>query len=1114
MSLKSMFIDEKNNAIIKNNNTISTTSITSFSRPNDTDKLTLIEERLKFCADETNTFSFEKKPIIAADIESSNTISTTSIPSSFASDLEKLNFTEERLKRYVDETENLSSVTTITSNTEVTFLREKAISKTLNNIKLSMKVDLCFVLDCTGSMRRHIAAARDCILQVTNYVKHTNPNFELRVGFCGYRDHNDKTRRLKLLEFTDQYEQFTKYMKSVSAFSSLIKDDLPEDVLGGLNAAITQLDWKSSTRVLLHIGDYPPHGRRFSNIRDKYPNGDPYGLTAESVLKMMQSKNILYFFGRITSHTDTMLQIFHNIIGEFPVFDLVGGDPIKLIEKFIKATSSSITYAVSLTSTIGSSSKDIYSLQRKKLDMNPNEPNWNILPLQEGVVMWYHNLNTLEELKDPNYFNKSNLFSKSFSFKIASQPFSAGVEKYAYFALDMPTKKMVMKEYLHVGQGDLFEKYLEAIEISTIASFLSTEFNLIAKQNNISKVNFLNVKLLRCGTIDFCTRYYTIEPRLQNTEYKRFNTNTGVITELRPTLEAFVHFTYEYTKGYLVICDLQGIELYDEFLLTDPAIHCINSLRFGSTNFGKEGIKQLFLTNHRCNDICKKLKLNCINNGLSADGAAVARVFCHDYPNNPYIDALYSMEMFIQDGYIIETEAANKAIRCETKYIPVNKVLYTITWKEGWAEYSISSERSASGAINAFLKRINRENSRLSGIHVFGLDIEKLHQARTGELTITKTTNIDKKLILQHRMISESREPIHLRNMELEFEDHIINIKYNLLLDHIKLDAYVRACDEALLGRDGYRRLAAVEARLTCEYQVNQLDDDDEHQSNPDGIMVDEQEIGNGVYRSIRNLLQIFIPIWNESNPPILQPGDTINLKLGGDGKEKYETLAKVENLFKYQLQDLQENGISVDASNHWNVDLCWPINKNTKCQKKPPLFPAIKQENYVPDELHLLLCISDVLMECFFNDLFKKKESEREIKNQIEQTMKSIKVHFEFFKSRSNSGKWDWTSLMGPDKKKVLQYFPIVNFISGKRSEEIQKLWHDFYDLYLVLRSPNLTYSEIDNFENKVKQWIKLFCRPSQGQINSASQIPGLYRKEDVTPYMHVFSQHIPEFL
>src|SRR5437762_10143797 len=71
-------------------------------------------------------------------------------------------------------------------------------------------------------------------------------------------------------------------------------------------------------------------------------------------------------------------------------------------------------------------------------------------------------------------------------------------------------------------------------------------------------------------------------------------------------------------------------------------------------------------------------------------------------------------------------------------------------------------------------------------------------------------------------MVSGSGEPIHLRNMELEYDDHIINIRYNLSLDHIKLDAYVRACDEALLGRDGYRRLAAVEARLMREYQVAQ----------------------------------------------------------------------------------------------------------------------------------------------------------------------------------------------------------------------------------------------------------------------------------------------------
>jgi hypothetical protein len=58
----------------------------------------------------------------------------------------------------------------------------------------------------------------------------------------------------------------------------------------------------------------------------------------------------------------------------------------------------------------------------------------------------------------------------------------------------------------------------------------------------------------------------------------------------------------------------------------------------------------------------------------------------------------------IPDGYIVKTEIANRMLRCETKYISANKVLYTITWKEGRAEWMVSSERSSSGAVSAFLK--------------------------------------------------------------------------------------------------------------------------------------------------------------------------------------------------------------------------------------------------------------------------------------------------------------------------------------------------------------------------------------------------------------------------
>jgi len=90
--------------------------------------------------------------------------------------------------------------------------------------------------------------------------------------------------------------------------------------------------------------------------------------------------------------------------------------------------------------------------------------------------------------------------------------------------------------------------------------------------------------------------------------------------------------------------------------------------------------------------------------------------------------------------------------------------------------------------------------------------------------------------------------------------------------------------------------------------------------------------------------------------------------------------------------------------------------------------------------------------MECLFNDLIKKKEFEKKIKLEIEQAIQNIKVHFEFFKSQSTNRKWNWTSLMGLDKKKVLEYFPVSQFIFGIYEQKIEKLWKEFFQLYKIL--------------------------------------------------------------
>ncbi|CAG8504583.1 13183_t:CDS:1 [Acaulospora colombiana] len=196
-------------------------------------------------------------------------------------------------------------------------------------------------------MASYITATKECILRVEDYMGKMEPKIKVRFGFCGYRDHCDSDR-LQILDFTESRREFEEYVQNnVSATGG---GDTPEDVLGGLNAAITQMTWRNNIRVLLHICDAPPHGRRFTDVSDDYPEGDPNGLTAEIVLRNMRSKGISYFFGKITSYTNKMVEIFRSILGDFDVFDFSEGKekPEELTFKFFEATCSAITTAISL----------------------------------------------------------------------------------------------------------------------------------------------------------------------------------------------------------------------------------------------------------------------------------------------------------------------------------------------------------------------------------------------------------------------------------------------------------------------------------------------------------------------------------------------------------------------------------------------------------------------------------------------------------------------------------------------------------------------------------------------------------------------------------------------
>ncbi|PKY60674.1 hypothetical protein RhiirA4_484640 [Rhizophagus irregularis] len=151
------------------------------------------------------------------------------------------------------------------------------------------------------------------------------------------------------------------------------------------------------------------------------------------------------------------------------------------------------------------------------------------------------------------------------------------------------------------------------------------------------------------------------------------------------------------------------------------------------------------------------------------------------------------------------------------------------------------------------------------------------------------------------------------------------------------------------------------------------------------------------------------------------------------------------------------------------------------KGHSQKPLFDMIPLNHWIPDELHIMLRITDrlwslviaELMEYgLFNDFARKiiiKEMER------------------------------------------IKFFDLSKILSKIRADMIQNLWNKFYELYIKMKDP-LTNAE--EFQNDAKNWLTLFLTPSEGIPNTQGFKKGLYQPDNITPYIHVLVYHISEFI
>ena len=168
------------------------------------------------------------------------------------------------------------------------------------------RVDLCFVVDTTGSMGPFIQAARRTLLDAIERLS-AHGEVNLRIGLVAYRDHppQDRSYVTQVHPLTNDRQHVQKMIGKLRAQGG---GDGPEAVYRGLYDAVTQMPWREhSSRYVMLVGDAPPHGfaawhrqmhgaeRPLRNQGDAWPHGCPSGLNVLSVTAAAEEQRVTVF---------------------------------------------------------------------------------------------------------------------------------------------------------------------------------------------------------------------------------------------------------------------------------------------------------------------------------------------------------------------------------------------------------------------------------------------------------------------------------------------------------------------------------------------------------------------------------------------------------------------------------------------------------------------------------------------------------------------------------------------------------------------------------------------------------------------------------------------------
>jgi len=147
------------------------------------------------------------------------------------------------------------------------------------------RIEVCFVLDTTGSMSGLIEGAKEKIWSIANEMIAAKPTPELKLALIGYRDRGDEY----VTKLTDLTADIDAIHGKLMEFSANGGGDGPESVNQALHEAVTKVSWSDDRDVLkivFLVGDAPPHMDYEQDVR--YPEVCQAAMKRDLVINAVQ----------------------------------------------------------------------------------------------------------------------------------------------------------------------------------------------------------------------------------------------------------------------------------------------------------------------------------------------------------------------------------------------------------------------------------------------------------------------------------------------------------------------------------------------------------------------------------------------------------------------------------------------------------------------------------------------------------------------------------------------------------------------------------------------------------------------------------------------------------